>query len=93
MKHSVPKGDHPSRHPLSHHTDHSGAHVRGTHHHLHNAHNPDDGLMPGEGAGSEASDHDTSSGEYPEGKAGLHLSEHPTKLELPAMHHNSGEQE
>jgi hypothetical protein len=48
-KHSsrgVPVGDHPTRHPLSHHSDHSGAHVRATHHHEAHAHTTDDGHEP-----------------------------------------------
>lgn len=42
----VPVGDHPTRHPLSHHSDHSGAHVRATHHHEMHANTTDDGNAP-----------------------------------------------
>ncbi|HSV90951.1 MAG TPA: hypothetical protein VLH80_07610 [Nitrospiraceae bacterium] len=100
MKHSPPKGDHHTRHPLSHHTDHSGAHVRGTHHHMSRAHIPTDGLTESEGgehepmeAGEEAGDSPGFSRKGNEGKSDMHLSEHPTKLELPALHHNQGDQE
>lgn len=48
---SVPVGDHPTRHPLSHHSDHSGAHVRATRHHEMHADTTDDGHLPvGKGA-------------------------------------------
>lgn len=97
-KESPPKGDHPSRHHLSHHTDSSGAHVRGTHHHMNHAHNPKDGLTASEGgkheAGDEAGDSPHSFGKRGnEGSSDKHLSEHPSSLELPAMSHNRGEQE
>lgn len=95
-KHSPPHGDHHTRHPLSHHSDHSGAHVRGTHHHMNHAHNPRDGLTESEGGEHEpmeAGDHDTSHGEPPAGHADMHLSEHPSSLELPALSHNRGKQE
>lgn len=99
-KHSPPHADHPSRHPLSHHSDHSGAHVRGTHHHQHNAHNPYDGLTESEGgehepmeAGEEAGDSSGFSRKGNEGKSDMHLSEHPTSMELPALSHNRGKQE
>ena len=91
-KHSPPHGDHPTRHPLSHHTDASGAHVRGTHHHMEHAHNPKDGLTAAEG-GKESGDSDAFSERGNEGHADEHLSEHPSKLELPALDHNRGEQE
>jgi hypothetical protein len=77
-KSSVPKGDHPSRHSLSHHSDSSGAHVRGTHHHEQHAHNPKDGLTTAEGG---------------EGHADEHISTHTSSLDLPAMSHNAGKQE
>lgn len=93
-KHSPPKGDHPSRHSLSHHSDHSGAHVRGTHHHERHAHDPTDGLTAAEGgSGYEEGDSPGFSEHDNEGKADMHLSERPTKLELPALHHNQGKQE
>lgn len=91
-KHSVPSGDHPSRHPLSHHSDHSGAHVRGTHHHEHNAHNPHDGLTASEG-GTEAGDSPAFKTRGNEGHADEHIPEHPSKLILPAKSHNAGKQE
>lgn len=50
-----PRGDSPGRHPSSHHSDHSGAHVRGTHHHLSNSHHTADGV--------ESEDHELSMGE------------------------------
>lgn len=98
-KQTPPKGDHPTRHPLSHHSDHSGAHVRGTHHHQSNAHDPTDGLTASEGgkgtnfAGHESGDTPGFSERGNEGHSDMHLSEHPTKLELPALHHNQGKQE
>jgi len=52
-----PDGDSASRHPSSHHSDASGAHVRGTHHHLSNAHHT------GDAEGSEAGDHTLKMGE------------------------------
>lgn len=45
----VPKGDSHARHSSSHHSDHSGAHVRGTAHHIKHSANPKDGLTPNEG--------------------------------------------
>ena len=100
MSKTPPTGDHPSRHPLSHHSDHSGAHVRGTHHHERNAHNPHDGLTASERGGSDQSGGGTESGDSTgfskrggEGKADMHLSEHPTKMELPALSHNRADQE
>lgn len=93
-KHSVPHGDHPSRHPMSHHSDHSGAHVRGTAHHMAHAHNPKDGLTTAEGGkGIESGDSSGFSTRDGEGKSDMHISEHPSKLELPAMSHNRGDQE
>lgn len=93
-KHQPPHGDHPSRHPLSHHSDHSGAHVRGTHHHQNNAHDPHDGLTAAEGGkGIEPGDSSGFSTRGNEGHADEHLSEHPTKLVLPANSHNRGKQE
>ena len=98
-KHSPPHGDHHTRHPLSHHSDHSGAHVRGTHHHMNNAHNPRDGLTASEG-GSDKSGGGTEAGDSPgfssrggEGHSDMSLSEHPSSLELPALSHNRGKQE
>lgn len=65
-----------------HHSDHSGAHAVGTAHHQAHAHDPYDGLTKAEGGSGSG-----------EGHADMHLSDHPTKLELPALHHNQGEQE
>lgn len=47
----VPRGDSHSRHSSSHGSDHSGAHVRGTHHHTKSISNPKLGLTPNEGGG------------------------------------------
>lgn len=91
-KHSAPAGDHPGRHHLSHHSDHSGAHVRGTHHHMNHAHNPKDGLTKAEG-GTESGDSSGFSERDNEGHADEKLSEHPSALELPALSHNRGDQE
>jgi len=52
-----PPGDSPGRHPSSHHSDASGAHVRATHHHLSNAHHTADA------EGREGSDHELQMGE------------------------------
>lgn len=48
----VRKGDSPTRHSSSHGSDHSGAHVRGTHHHAKSISNPKLGLTPNEGGGA-----------------------------------------
>jgi len=53
-----PAGDSPHRHRSSHHSDSSGAHVRGTHHHLSNAHHTADA------EGGEAEDHELQMGEH-----------------------------
>lgn len=45
----VPRGDSHGRHASSHGSDHSGAHVRGTHHHAKSISNPKLGLTPNEG--------------------------------------------
>lgn len=47
----VPRGDSHTRHSSSHGSDHSGAHVRGTHHHAKSITNPKLGLTPNEGGG------------------------------------------
>lgn len=91
-KHSVPLGDHPSRHSLAHHSDSSGAHVRGTHHHEKNAHNPHDGLTAAEG-GTESGDSSGFSERDSEGHADKHLPERPSALDRPALSHNRGKQE
>jgi hypothetical protein len=64
------------------------------------AHNAFDGLTESEGgehepreAGDEAGDSPAISHKDNEGKSSLHLSEHPTKLELPALHHNQDKEE
>lgn len=51
----VRKGDSPSRHSSSHRSDHSGAHVRGTHHHLKHQANATDGLTLNEGGSEQPS--------------------------------------
>lgn len=45
----VPRGDSHARHSSSHKSDHSGAHVRGTSHHMKHHASPTDGLTPMEG--------------------------------------------
>lgn len=75
-----------------HHTDHSGAHVHGTSHHERHAHNPYDGLTAAEG-GTEAGDSSGFAKKDNEGKSDKNLSEHPSKLDLPALSHNRGKQE
>lgn len=86
----VPSGDHPTRHASSHHSDHSGAHVRGTSHHEKHAHNPHDGLTKAEG-GTESTDSEGFSKKGNEGKSDKSLSEHPTSMELPAVEHDREE--
>jgi hypothetical protein len=44
-------------------------------------------------AGDEAGDSPGSAHKGNEGKSDLHLSEHPTSMELPAMHHNMSKHE
>jgi hypothetical protein len=56
-----PTADHPSRHRSAHHSDSSGAHVRGTHHHLSNAHHTADA------EGGEAEDHELQMSEHAPG--------------------------
>lgn len=81
-----------AKHPKAHHSDHSGAHAVGTAHHEAHAHDAHDGLTKSE-RGTEGGDSSGFSERGNEGHADMHLSEHPTKLELPALHHNEGQQE
>jgi len=68
-----PDGDSAARHPSSHHSDASGAHVRGTHHHLSNAHHT------GDSEGKEGTDHTLQMGEtMPEPGAEMKRSRHGT---------------
>jgi len=83
-----------SKHSGRHHSDHSGAHAVGTAHHERHAHNPYDGLTKSEGGkGFEPGDSTGFKTRGNEGHADEHISEHPSKLVLPANSHNAGKQE
>lgn len=70
-----PEGDSPGRHPSSHHSDHSGAHVRGTHHHLSHAHHTNDG--------TESEDHELKMGEHhPDPSRDLQRKSHGADIDL-----------